>query len=137
MNSVNEFKFLGVVTRDAEVRVSEGGVKSARTSMALDRGKDSNGNERGADFPSIVGFGKTADFMEKFFKKGRRFFVQGKVTTGSYQKDGKTIYTTDFVVNDSAFADSKPVVQEQQAAPVNDGGFMNLPDGFEEELPFN
>lgn len=130
----------GRLTRDSEIKFSsDGNTKIARNSLAVDRGKDKDGNDRGADFINLVAFGKRADFFEKFATKGRKFLVESHVQTGSYKdKDGKTIYTTDFVVDNIEFADSKPegtvaaAVQQAQ-----DDDFMNIPDDIDEELPFN
>lgn len=138
---MNKCIFLGNIGKDAEVKYTEQQMAVARTSIALNRGKDKDGNDRGVDFVNLVGFGKTAEFMEKFVKKGRRFLVETHVQTGSYKNQkGDTVYTTDFVVDSIEFADSKPATQPAekpaQTAPTDADGFMNL-DGIEEgELPF-
>lgn len=138
---MNKCIFLGNIGKDAEVKYTEQKMAVARTSIALNRGKDKDGNDRGVDFVNLVGFGKTAEFMEKFVKKGRRFLVETHVQTGSYKNQkGDTVYTTDFVVDSIEFADSKPATQPAekpvQTAPTDADGFMNIPDGIDEELPF-
>lgn len=131
---MNKCILMGNLTKDTEVH--DGSVKVARNSMALSRGKDKDGNDRGTDFVNLVGFGKTADFMERFCSKGRRFLIDAHVQTGSYEKDGRTIYTTDFIIDRIEFADSKA---DTQPAPVSQpvDVFMAIPDCIEEELPFN
>lgn len=138
---MNKCIFLGNITRDSEVSYSNNQMKIARTSIALNRGKTKDGKDKGTDFVNLVGFDKTADFMEKFVTKGRRFMVEARVQTGSYKNQkGDTVYTTDFVVDSIEFADSKPATQPAEkpaeTAPTDADGFMNL-DGIEEgELPF-
>ena len=150
---MNKVILMGRLTRDAEVRYSQGdnSMAIARFSLAVDRRvrRDSNSSdEQTADFINCVAFGKTADFLERFGRKGTKFVVEGRIQTGSYtNKDGQRVYTTDVVVENLEFAESK------NAAGGNDGGFtpaerpapsgaagdgfMNIPDGIDEELPFN
>ena len=150
---MNKVLLMGRLTRDAEIRYSQGdnSMAIARFSLAVDRRgrRDSNSNEeQTADFINCVAFGKTADFLERFGRKGTKFVVEGRIQTGSYtNKDGQRVYTTDVVVENLEFAESK------NAAGGNDGGFtpserpapsgaagdgfMNIPDGIDEELPFN
>ena len=150
---MNKVLLMGRLTRDAEVRYSQGdnSMAIARFSLAVDRRvrRDSNSSdEQTADFINCVAFGKTADFLERFGRKGTKFVVEGRIQTGSYtNKDGQRVYTTDVVVENLEFAESK------NAAGGNDGGFtpaerpapsgaagdgfMNIPDGIDEELPFN
>lgn len=94
MNSVS---LVGRLTRDPELR--EGTTSVARFSVAIDRGKDKDGNDRGTDFPNIVVFGKQAESCAKYLEKGRQVAIQGRIQTGSYEKDGKKIYTTDVVAD--------------------------------------
>lgn len=124
----------GNLTRDMEISQS-GELKIARGSIALNRGKDKDGNDKGADFPSIVAFGKKAEFFEKFGKKGRRFTLETHIQTGSYEKDGVKRYTTDFIVDRIEFADSKPSNDIPPLQP--DDSFMNIPDDELDALPFN
>lgn len=125
----------GNLTRDMEISQS-GDLKIAKGSIALSRGKDKDGNDKGADFPSIVAFGKKAEFFEKFGKKGRRFTLETHIQTGSYEKDGVKRYTTDFVVDRIEFADSKPAHSTPEPQPDADG-FLNIPEGDFGEIPFN
>ena len=131
---MNSAIFMGNLTKDFEIKNTDT-VKIARGGMALNRGKDKDGNDRGTDFINIVAFGRRADFFERFGQKGRRFLIETHVQTGSYKnKDGNTVYTTDFIVDSVEFADSKT---ETTPAPVTDDGFMSIPDGIDEELPWN
>ena len=145
MNSVN---LIGRLTRDPEVRYGAGSQTAVCTfTVAIDRGKDRDGNDRGADFPRITVFGKQAENCERYLKKGRLVGVSGRIQTGSYQnKDGATVYTTDVVADRVEFL-------EWGDRPQSNGGGMqyghsgnaqpaNLdqaPEGFsaiEEDIPF-
>lgn len=141
---MNSVQLVGRFTRDPEVRYSDGGVSIARFSLAVDRRfKSENGPT--ADFPNCVAFGKTAEFIEKYFRKGMRIGLQGRIQTGSYtNQDGTKIYTTDVVVESCEFVESKGSQQQETENENNSGfgptgydGFMNIPDGIDEELPFN
>lgn len=135
---MNRCFFLGRLARDFECRVSQSGTNIARSSFAVDRGKDGQGNDRGADFLNVIAFGKIADFCEKYGHKGRRFLIETHVQTGSYENsEGKKVYTTDFVIDRIEFADSKPEGNAQPQPQNNGSDWMNIPDGIEEELPFN
>ena len=142
---------MGRLTRDPEVRYSNSGdnqLAIARYTLAVDRRFNRNGDEASADFINCVSFGKTAEFAEKYYRKGTKIAVSGRIQTGSYtNRDGQKVYTTDVVVEDQEFAESKnasgandsgfaPVSRPQPSAAVSDG-FMNIPDGIDEELPFN
>jgi single-strand DNA-binding protein len=108
----------------------------ARFTLAVDRKYKKDG-EQGADFISCVAFGKRAEFMEKYGKKGTKFNLEGSIQTGSYtNKDGQKIYTTDVIVNNIEFGESKGTSAPQDAPQTDADGFMNIPDGLE-ELPFN
>ena len=122
----------------------------ARFSLAVDRRRAANSQDaQNADFISCVAFGRTAEFIEKFFTKGRRIGVYGHIQTGSYtNKDGAKVYTTDVVVDEAEFVDSKgeggnaPMGGSGFSAPSQapmaaSDGFMNIPEGIDEELPFN
>ena len=147
---MNKVILMGRLTRDAEIRYSQGESSTAiaRFSLAVDRRFKRDGDEQTADFINCVAFGRTAEFMERFGRKGTKFVAEGRIQTGSYtNKDGQRVYTTDVVVESVEFAESK------SAASNNDGGFtpadrpspsqaagdgfMNIPDGIDEELPFN
>lgn len=143
MNSVN---LTGRFTRDPEVKYTESGMSIARFTLAVDRRyKQEDGPQ--ADFVSCVAFRKTAEFIEKYFAKGMKMELSGRIQTGSYvNKDGVTVYTTDVVAEAVGFAESKAASQGHSAADnQQDGGFgkpdsdgfMNIPDGIaDEELPF-
>lgn len=129
---MNKCIFLGNLTKDFETSTSQSGVTIGKSGMALNRGKDSNGNDRGSDFINLVAFGKTAETLQRFGQKGRRFLIETHVQTGSYDaKDGHKVYTYDFVIDRFEFADSKTTEEK----PI-DSGFMDIPDGVDEELPF-
>lgn len=137
---MNKVLLIGRLTRDPEVRYTQAQepLAIARFSMAVDRKIKREGQEQTADFPSCVAFGKTAEFIEKYFTKGRRIAVEGRLQTGSYKNEaGATVYTTDIVVEAVDFADSKPEGTTQTEPQTDTNGFMNIPDNIDEELPFN
>ncbi len=155
---MNKVILMGRLTRNPEIRYSQGenSTAVARFTLAVDRRFRREGNnEQTADFISCVAFGKTAEFMERYTHQGTKLVVEGRIQTGSYtNKDGVRVYTTDVVVENTEFAESKNSdssgsynggnsdAQTQSARPeptsaVGDG-FMNIPDGVEDEgLPFN
>ncbi len=96
---MNNVILIGRTTKDPEIRVSNSGLAVARFSVAIDRGKDKDGNDKGADFPNVVVFGKQAENCEKYLHKGLKVAIQGHIQTGSYEKDGKKVYTTDVVAD--------------------------------------
>jgi single-strand DNA-binding protein len=126
------------MTRDPELRyTAEGQTAVCRFSIAIDRGKDREGNDRGADFPNIVVFGKTAENCEKYLAKGRKVGIAGHLQTGSYtNKDGAKVYTTDVIADRVEFIDWGEKQQENAQATDADG-FMNIPDQLYDELPFS
>lgn len=134
---MNSVQLIGRLTRDPEVRYTDGGASIARFSLAVERRfKQENGAD--ADFINIVSFGKTAEFIEKYFHKGMKIALNGRIQTGSYtDKDGKKVYTTDIVAENVEFCESKGTSSNNYApAPASDGDFMNVPDGIDDELPF-
>lgn len=148
---MNKVILMGRLTRDPEVRYStsgDGQLAIARYTLAVDRRFRRDG-EQTADFIRCVAFGKSGEFAEKYFQQGTKIVVEGRIQTGSYQdKDGKTIYTTEVVVENQEFAESKaasannaayaqgPAVSNSMDNPEN--GFMNIPDNADESgLPFN
>lgn len=145
---MNKVILMGRLTRDPEVRYTnnaEGSVCVARFSLAVDRRKTSSNQEPGADFISTVAFGKTAEFIEKYGKKGTKFLVTGRIQTGNYtNKEGVKVYTTDVVAEEVEFAESKGSGTTTTTIPginapveVENDGFMNVPEGIgEDELPF-
>ena len=145
---MNKAILCGRLTKDPDVRYSQGAEPQAiaRYTLAVDRrGRGTKEGEQAADFISCVAFGKAGEFAEKYLKKGIKMIVTGRIQTGSYtNKEGVKVYTTDIVVEDQEFAESKNSSQNNtgnaQSAPANaseDDGFMDIPDGIDEELPFN
>lgn len=143
---MNKVILIGRLTRDPEVRWSQGQDQKAvaRFTLAVDRriARNAEGNQQTADFISCVAFGKRAEFLEKYGRQGMKFAISGRIQTGSYtNRDGQKVYTTDVVLEDIEFAESKGSGQQQAPAPqtpeVGSDGFMNIPDGIDEELPFN
>ena len=135
---MNSVQLIGRLTRDPEIRYTDGGASIARFGLAVERRfKQENGAD--ADFINIVSFGKTAEFIEKYFHKGMKIALNGRIQTGSYtDKDGKKVYTTDIVAENVEFCESKGTSSNNDApAPASDGDFMSVPDGIDEELPFN
>ena len=142
---MNKAILMGRLTRDPDVRYSQGEnpMAIARYTLAVDRRFKRDG-EQNADFISCIAFGKIAEFLEKFGRKGTKFVVEGRIQTGSYSnKDGQKVYTTDVVVENIEFAESKNSsgsggsTNQPAPAPSAGDGFMNIPDGIDEELPFN
>ena len=154
---MNNVILLGRLTRDPEVRYSQGenSMAIARYTLAVDRRRKTEGGQD-ADFIPCVALGKNGEFAEKYLHKGTKIAVEGRIQTGSYQnKEGQTVYTTDVLVESQEFAESKGSNEEKNAyydrmaagvsggnldiaptAPSSDG-FMNIPDGIDEALPFN
>ena len=138
---MNKVILMGRLTRDPEVRYSAGenALAIARYTLAVDRRFRRDG-EATADFISCVSFGRTAEFAEKYFRQGLKIIVSGRIQTGSYtNKDGQKVYITEVAVEEQEFAESKSANKpKQQEAPSANPGFMNIPDGVEDEyLPFN
>lgn len=146
---MNNVVLMGRLTRDPDVRYSQGENPLAitRYTLAVDRRFKRDG-EATADFISCVSFGKTAEFAEKYFRQGTKIAVTGRIQTGSYtNKEGQKVYTTEVVVENQEFAESKNAsgsgdtgyTQNDRPAPsmAAGDGFMNIPDGIDEELPFN
>ena len=150
---MNKVILMGRLTRDPEVRYSTSGdnqLAIARYTLAVDRRFKRDGDQS-ADFIRCVAFGKSGEFAEKYFHQVTKIVAEGRIQTGSYQdKDGKTVYTTEVVVENQEFAESKATadsnnnyqpqqqpVASQPTAPAGDG-FMNIPDSVDDSgLPFN
>ena len=142
---MNKVILMGRLTIDPEVRYTQGDNASAvaRFSLAVDSRFKKDG-EQTADFIKCVAFGKTGEFIEKYGRKGTKFVVEGRIQTGSYtNKDGQKVYTTDVVVEQVEFAESKASADGNTTnntansnAPT-DTSFMDIPDSIDEELPFN
>ena len=139
---MNKVVLMGRTTRDVEVRYS-GETAVARMTLAVDRRIKKEPEGQQADFVSCVAFGKTAEFLSKYGIKGTKFAISGRIQTGSYtNRDGVKVYTTDVVIEEVEFAESKGAAENHKAAepkPVrtDENGFMNIPDGIDEELPFS
>ena len=150
---MNQVVLMGRLTRDPDVRYSGGENANAvaRYTLAVDRRFRRDG-ENTADFISCVAFGRSAEFAEKYLRKGVKIAITGRIQTGSYTNiDGNRVYTTDVVVENQEFAESKAASESSSRsyeapassnyssspAPQSAGdGFMNIPDGIDEELPF-
>lgn len=150
---MNKVILMGRLTREPEIRYSQGDSATAvaRYTLAVDRRFKRDGSDQTADFIGCVAFGRQAEFAEKYFHQGTKIAITGRIQTGSYtNKDGQRVYTTDVVVEEQEFAESKAAAAEHggfqggQTAPSRPepsmaagDGFMNIPDGIDEELPFN
>lgn len=134
---MNKVILIGRMTRDAEVRYSSDGATCiAKYTLAVDR-KYKRDGEPETDFVSCVAFGKAGEFAEKYGRKGTKLAIEGRIQTGSYtNKDGQKVYTTDVVIESQEFAESKKDASEAHTTASNDG-FMNIPEGIDEELPFS
>ena len=128
------------MTKDPDIRYSQGANTTcvARYTLAVDRKFKQEGQPT-ADFINCIAFGKLGEFAEKYLRKGVKIAVTGRIQTGSYKnKDGNTVYTTDVVVEEQEFCESKSQSNSQpQPAQSNDNSWMNIPDGVEDSLPFN
>lgn len=138
---MNKVVLMGRLTRDPEVRYSQGqnSTAIARYSLAVNRRFKKQG-EPDADFINCVAFGRAAEFAEKYFRQGMKIVISGRIQTGSYtNRDGAKVYTTDIVIEEQDFCESKGSgsPSAQPATPKSSDGFMNIPDGLDEELPFN
>ena len=148
---MNKVILMGRLTRDPDIRYSQGErqMAIARYTLAVDRRGRGNNGEATADFIQCVAFDRAAEFAEKYFRQGMRVSISGRIQTGSYtNKDGVRVYTTEVIVEEQEFAESRaeseanrssyhqPAPAPAPSAPAGDG-FMNIPDGIDEELPFN
>ena len=135
---MNTVQLIGRLTKDPEVRYTTNQTAVARFTIAINKGKDKDGKDLGADYPSIVAFGKTAELVEKYVNKGRLVGVTGRIQTGSYEKDGKKYYTTDIIADRVEFLESKKETPEnkvQRETPEDDvmSIFSRLED---DDIPF-
>ncbi|MDE7445899.1 MAG: single-stranded DNA-binding protein [Lachnospiraceae bacterium] len=145
---MNKVILMGRLTRDPEVRYSQRGnsqeeICVARYTLAVER----RGKDGGADFPSVVAFGKAGEFAEKYLRKGMKIVLTGRMQTGSYtNRDDVKVYTTDVIAEEQEFAESKAAAGQAQQGngqaavedyPTDGRGFINIPDGIDEELPFS
>src|SRR5574344_5046 len=141
---MNRVELSGRLARDPDVRYTDGGSTVARFSIAVDRTvKKNDAWVHEADFISCVAFGKTAEFIEKYFNKGSFIIVLGNIKTGSYtNKDNQKVYTTEVFVEKAEFGGGKSentgdTGSNTRTQSPSDDGFMNIPDGIDEEMPFN
>ena len=144
---MNKVILMGRLTRDPEVRygAGENSTAVARYTIAVDRRFKRDG-EQSADFISCVTFGRSAEFAEKYLRQGTKIVLTGRIQTGSYtNRDGQKVYTTDIVVEEQEFAENKAAASNggqgnysrPSAAPSDADGFMNIPDGIDDVLPFS
>ena len=140
---MNQVGLIGRITKDPDVRYgAESNLAVARFSIAINRGKGKNGEDKGADFPNIVCFGKTAELVEKYVGKGRLVGISGRLTTGHYEKDGRTIYTTEVTADRVDFLDHAKDGEDGEAKPKSEAKPENkqepiadvpadVPEGFD------
>lgn len=134
---MNKVILMGRLTKDPDIRYAQTQEPTcvAKFTLAVDRRVKRDSGQQSADFISCVAFKKSAEFIKKYCHKGTKLCISGRIQTGSYtKKDGTKTYTTDVVVDEQEFAESKSAtVQPEEKKP---DGFMNIPDTLEEELPF-
>ena len=141
---MNSVMLIGRLTKDPEVTYTQGdrSMCISRYTLAVDKRRRA-GEQNSTDFIRICTFGKNAEFAEKYLRKGMKIAVTGHISTGSYEKDGQRIYTTEVVADSHEFCESKNALQTDAAAPTAStsgsslDGFMNIADGLEEDLPFS
>lgn len=148
---MNKVILMGRLTRDPEIRWSQGQEQTAiaRYTLAVDRRFKRDGDSQSADFIACVAFGRQAEFAEKYLRQGTKIAITGRIQTGSYtNREGQKVYTIDVIVEEQEFCEKKGAETNQGAAgnsrpaqpaqPMTDpDGFMNIPDGIDEELPFS
>lgn len=136
---MNKVILIGRLTRDPEIKHVEGEspMTIGRYTLAVDkRGKQKEGQPT-ADFISCVAFGRNGEFAEKYLKQGVKIAVTGRIQTGKYtNKEGQTVYTTDVIVDEHEFVESKKTSEETQEEPQAGAGYMDIPEGIEQDLPF-
>ena len=130
---MNKVILMGRLTKDPEVRYTNGGKTIGSFSIAVDRRFKSEGQPE-ADFFTCVTFGKQAEFVEKYLKKGTKILLGGQIQNNNYEKDGVKHYNTQIVVDEIEFAESKRSQSEDSSS--KDDGFMAIPDDSADELPF-
>lgn len=132
---MNSVVLIGRLTRDPEVRYTESQLAVARFSIAINRVPGRDGQDRGADFPNIVVFGRQAENCERFLTKGRQVAIQGHIQTGSYEKDGRKVYTTDVVADRVEFLE-----WGDRSQSSSQGSSAGIPEGFQaiddDDIPF-
>jgi len=141
---MNKVILMGRLTRDPDIRLTQGEKSTtiASYTLAVDRRFKRDGGPT-ADFINCKAFGKNGEFVEKYLKKGVKIAVEGEIITGSYEKDGARIYTTEVHVSSHEFCESRASSEANSSSASSDqpkpdsDGFLNVPDGIDEELPFN
>ena len=137
---MNKVILMGRLTRDPQVRYTQGQDPMAivRFTLAVDRRGRKQEGQQDADFPSCVAFGKSAEFVEKYVHQGTKIVLTGRIQTGSYtNREGQKVYTTEVMVESQEFAESKREGGSSPQPEYDENGFMNIPDGIDEELPFS
>lgn len=138
---MNKVMLIGRLARDPDNRMTTGSnpMSVTRITVVINRNQKKEDGSQQADFIGCIAFGKNADNIGKYFVKGNRIAIEGRIQTGSYtNKEGNKVYTTDVVVDRFEFVESKAEREAAQQAPTDRDGFMNIPDGVEDEgLPFN
>lgn len=126
---------MGRLTKDVETRYTQGEspIAVSRFTLAVDR----KGKNNEADFINCIAFGKQGEFAEKYLRKGMKIALEGHIQTGSYEKDGRKVYTTEVVVDAHYFCESKGQGEEKPRPSTDSDGFVDFPDSPDEELPFN
>lgn len=137
---MNKVILMGRLVRNPEIKYSAGAEQKAvaKFTLAVDRRYKKDG-EQSADFIPCTAFGKIAEFIEKYLRKGTKIALEGHWQTGSYEKDGHKVYTNDCIVESIEFAESKKSESNEQLQPQpqpDENGFMNIPDGNDDEVPF-
>ena len=141
---MNKVILMGRLTKDPEIRYTQGDEPMciARYTLAVDRRFHRQNDDQTADFIRCVAFGRQGEFAEKYLHQGTKIAVSGRIQTGSYTKnDGTRVYTTDVVIEEQDFAESKAAGQQSSdqtppPTPTDEDGFMSIPDGIDDELPF-
>lgn len=142
---MNKVILMGRLVRDPQCRYSQGydsqeSICVARYTLAVERRSSRREGQQSADFISCVAFGRDGEFAEKYFRQGMRVSISGRIKTGSYtNRGGQKVYTTDVVIEEQEFAESKGESsgsRQVEQYPTGDDGFMNIPDGIDDELPF-
>lgn len=132
MSAINNVILTGRLVADPQFRTAQGDSNAvARYTLAVDRRRGRDGEQK-ADFIPCVAFGKSAEFTNQYYKKGTKISIQGHIQSGSYEKDGQKVYTLNVIVEDSSFAEPK----KTESGNAEPAGFVDIPDGEDEILPF-
>ena len=133
---MNDVKLLGRLTADPETRYTAAGDPVSHFCLAVNAGKDANGNNT-AEFFNIVTFKNQAEFTTKYLTKGRQIVISGRLHNNRWTKDGQNHVSTEVIADRIYFADSKQTDSQGRSQPAPDDGFMHIPEGAGDELPFN